>query len=211
MIQGGSRDPGGWVRRKISSQSGQKGGTWIRWVFSVPDHPRPLTTFCPPRNWQGLRTPCVPTHWKSSFNSKATPCGGRITIPLVGRWYSLTLGRVPATSEFFTKVLASCRDPLPSCQSQGPPPPESPLDRPRLDWDPHLCQVHSQFYKAVPAFRLNEPILLSSCPAEAQCCAWRVVDVPHIGMGWIRPCQQPILWASAAPCSLSPDSLSRLM
>lgn len=111
----------------------------------------------------------------------------------------LTLGRVPATSEFFTKVLASCRDPLPSCQSQGPPPPESPLDRPRLDWDPHLCQVHSQFYKAVPAFRLNEPILLSSCPAEAQCCAWRVVDVPHIGMGWIRPCQQPILWASAAP------------
>lgn len=71
---------------------------------------------------------------------------------------------------------------------------------------------HTQQYcRAVPAIRLNQPILLLCYPAEAQCCAWHMVDVPHIGTGWFRPCQQPILWASAAPCRLSPDSLSRLM
>lgn len=56
--------------------------------------------------------------------------------PLVGRWYSLTPGRVPATSEFFTRVLASRRDPLPSWPKPGPSPPENAHDRLRLDWDP---------------------------------------------------------------------------
>lgn len=158
-----------------------------------------------------LRTPCAPTHWKSSFNSEATPCGGRITGSTVGRWYSLTPGRVPATSEFFTRVLASRRDPLPSWPKPGPSPPENAHDRLRLDWDPSSATHTQQDCRAVPAIRLNQPILLLCYPEEAQCCAWRMVDVLHIGTGWFRPCQQPILWASAAPCRLSPDSLSRLM
>lgn len=211
MIQGGSRDPGGWVRRKISSQSGQKGGTWIRGFF------------------QCLTTPGLSLHSVSQGTGRAL---GHHVCQLIGNHLSTPKQLLAVAGSPFhlwgggtPSLQAECQQPqssslrslplaeiaFPHGQSQGPPPPESPLDRPRLDWDPLLCQAHSQFYKAVPAIRLNEPILLSSCPAEAQCCAWRVVDVPHIGMGWIRPCQQPILWASAAPCRLSPDSLSRLM
>lgn len=136
---------------------------------------------------------------------------GSLRITLLGRGYSLTLGRVPATSEFFTRVLACPRDPLLSCTKPGP--------------------TSAPGYAGIPLIRSSHCWCVCTQPLCSTCCqvkptgyncgscvppkptavpgAWLTLHT-HVQHG-PDPASQLILWASAAPCCLSPNFLSRLM